>query len=66
MQKMQKKKTKKQLLLHLMTATRIMSANEHNQKHLNHLHVYVHVAASVDMCVRINSVVSALKVHRAL
>lgn len=44
------KKTK-QLLLHLMTGTRIMSANEHNQQHLNRLHVFVHVAAPEGLCV---------------
>lgn len=30
-----------------MTATGIMSANEHNQQHLKRLHVFAHVPASV-------------------
>lgn len=30
-----------------MTATRIMSANEHNQQHLKLLHVSAHVTTSV-------------------
>lgn len=41
-----------------MTATMIMSANEHNQQHLKRLHVFAHVAACVGVCV-CNSVVSA-------
>lgn len=33
-----------------MTATGIMSANEHNQQHLKRLHVFVHVGMLLWVC----------------
>lgn len=45
-----KKKQTKQLLLQSVTGTEIMSANEHNQQHLNCLQVFVHMTASEGVC----------------